>query len=1003
MIDSDDDRYYQSLFWKQMYDTREGKSWSELQHTAERTTTIVRDLVSSLVANNDSISGEELQTLYHLCQNTGDGKTIDKRRERIRNLDLPYNDINRITDQIKQPMGSVGSAMGDPNLKVGNPTEDDTDEEAKLYDCFERLIDNVDPVDESELLDAVADLVTIDFTRVQSGRMSPILHYLAPEVFPIINRRSREGIKQCFAVDVSNKLVDYLDERESYLAVRDEFGFDSHFRDLDCFFNWIGKDDNPWTTVARQDKKRKYWQAQPGTTKYDYPEVLWPKWQAEGIISMGMDYGPVEQIRSSDSLGTMGRIITEKMSPGDIVVANGGHHDFLGLGVVTPGGYEYRTTPESWIAFENQGQENTHPDVRHVEWILCVDAEDSINIDGWDMRKQFDTKTLQSYNCYYELRYKILENHSENFLSELEELERKSGDLLGISDPTFEDVPPEPEPEPEPPALNRRLVTVNLAKGGMQTQFEESVKNDVDAIEVAQLTDREFDRSGIRLWGTWQQSAESEEVKSGDHVLFFRRDKGYVAVAEVIGTEYLTDQVATEFCDTVWSDADPTDPYDYIIYFGEVYQAEVDLERFFGESVLDFDGHPNDGWTALDKHLNAVADEYGSVEAFIDRAKDEIWYDYWNASKWAINSETTEVVRNQLNRKGQLIFYGPPGTGKTFKARQFTRWWVGCQLRKLPSSFDRIRTVTFHPSFSYEDFIEGYTVADDSKEHIDPSREGDEIELDTQSQSSGHFTLKEGRFRTFCEEAKAAYDKWQDEGARGEQPRYLFLIDEINRGNVAQIFGETITLLERDKRGVSIELAHSGELFEIPPNVYIIGTMNTADQSIALVDAALRRRFASLPVMPEYGVIYDDPQYPIDDRTEALELIQTGRQDSDVLKTASVLGLEIINRKLLEQGGIQKGKRIGHSYLLSSEWDDSKRAENALCDVWRFDILTLLEEYFYGNPEAIIVDIFDSEPETFALFDPSTHDIAMFEPSDLRKELISLVKGNTDLIDTEKI
>jgi hypothetical protein len=102
--------------------------------------TVVRDLVQSLVANNDRISGEDLQTLYHLCQNTDDGKSIDERKERVRNLNLPADDIARITEQIEQPMGSVGSAMGDPNLKVGDPEEDDTDGAAQLRDCFERLL-----------------------------------------------------------------------------------------------------------------------------------------------------------------------------------------------------------------------------------------------------------------------------------------------------------------------------------------------------------------------------------------------------------------------------------------------------------------------------------------------------------------------------------------------------------------------------------------------------------------------------------------------------------------------------------------------------------------------------------------------------------------------------------------------------------------------------------------------------------------------------------------------
>lgn len=194
MFSSDEDAYYRALFWKSRYDAREGTPWSELSEAAQSTTDVVRDLVRSLVSNRDTLGGEELQILYHLCQNTNDGPSIEERRKLIRDLDLPSEDTERITKKIERPMGSVGSAMGDPNLEVGHPDEDDTTEAKRiLRDCFKRLIENVNPVTESGLIAAVEDLITLDFHRVQSGRMSPILHYLAPEVFPFINSRSRTG------------------------------------------------------------------------------------------------------------------------------------------------------------------------------------------------------------------------------------------------------------------------------------------------------------------------------------------------------------------------------------------------------------------------------------------------------------------------------------------------------------------------------------------------------------------------------------------------------------------------------------------------------------------------------------------------------------------------------------------------------------------------------------------------------------------------------------------
>ena len=457
MLTSDDDSYYRALFWKTRYDTRKNPSWPELQDAAETTTDVVRDLVRALVSNKTRINGTELQTLFHLCQNPDDGPSIEDRRKLVRDLDLPADDIDRIIEQIASPMGSVGSTMQDPALEVGNTEQNNTEEaERALHDCFERLIDNVDPVDEGELIAAAEDLISLDFHRVQSGRMSPILHYLGPEVFPIINGRSREGMALCFDADISGQLEDYLDEREAYLAVRDEFGFKQHFRDLDWFFNWVYQDDNPWTMVARQDEKHQYWQAQPGTRKHGYPEVLWPRWQAENIVSMGFGYGPVssfDSLNSFDELGEQGRIIVDRMSPGDLVVAKAGFTNLLGIGVVTPGGYEYRTTEEEWLEFSNQGESDTHQDVRHVEWIFTVSVDDAIDVSDWGMSKRFDNRTIVSYNCFYELQYKLFDHLGDEILDDLEEIEQTSSSFLSKSNPDPRDVPeqidPEPEPEPE--------------------------------------------------------------------------------------------------------------------------------------------------------------------------------------------------------------------------------------------------------------------------------------------------------------------------------------------------------------------------------------------------------------------------------------------------------------------------------------------------------------------------------------------------------------------------
>lgn len=244
-----------------------------------------------------------------------------------------------------------------------------------------------------------------------------------------------------------------------------------------------------------------------------------------------------------------------------------------------------------------------------------------------------------------------------------------------------------------------------------------------------------------------------------------------------------------------------------------------------------------------------------------------------------------------------FILYGPPGTGKTFLVRQFANEHLQSQVN---GDSTLCTFVTFHQSFAYEEFVEG----------LKPVSGADQS-------GTVSYRVMPGVFKQICERAE------QDWTTSKEKARkYVLVIDEINRANIAKVFGELITLLEDDKRlgqpnELRVQLPYSGQSFGIPPNLYVVGTMNTADRSIALLDLALRRRFSFLEVEPDPALL----------STVA---------DVDLGKLLTTLNERI---ELL----LDRDHRIGHSYFMKVT------DEASLHFAWSNRVVPLLQEYFYNN------------------------------------------------------
>lgn len=258
-----------------------------------------------------------------------------------------------------------------------------------------------------------------------------------------------------------------------------------------------------------------------------------------------------------------------------------------------------------------------------------------------------------------------------------------------------------------------------------------------------------------------------------------------------------------------------------------------------------------------------------------------------------IGEERYDATVGVLRAKKNIILQGAPGVGKTFAAKRLAYSMMGVK------DASRVMLIQFHQSYSYEDFIEGYR----------PSGQG--------------FELVKGAFYSFCK--KAADD---------EDNEYFFIIDEINRGNLSKIFGELFMLIESDKRGPKnkLQLLYSRELFHVPRNVHIIGMMNTADRSLAMLDYALRRRFAFVELRPAFDS---------DGFREYCSGLDNPRFD------ALVREVESLNRAIAEDESLGEGFCIGHSYFCNMKPEDCTDA--ALASIVDYELIPMLKEYWFDD------------------------------------------------------
>lgn len=380
------------------------------------------------------------------------------------------------------------------------------------------------------------------------------------------------------------------------------------------------------------------------------------------------------------------------------------------------------------------------------------------------------------------------------------------------------------------------------------------------------------------------------QVKPGDIVVGYettpvKKVKALFEITEALHTHEIEGEIIT-FRKTL----DLPQPIDY-----DILKNLPDLE--YCEPLLNNQG----------SLFRLTEEEYDVIRDIIDTSQTEAEVQEKSAQPYSkadalrdlfLLEEMFDKICGVLRQKKNIILQGAPGVGKTFVAKRIAKAMLGKDDER------KICMVQFHQSYSYEDFVMG----------IRPN-------------SAGGFSRRKGVFYEFCERAQ------NDPGSD-----YFFIIDEINRGNLSKIFGELMLLIEADKRGESIHLTYSepGETFYLPKNLHFIGTMNTADRSLAMVDYALRRRFAFLTLEPEFG--------------EQFAAFLKRRDIPEKLIASIQKNLAKVNEQISKDENLGKGFRIGHSYFCNSSANGTS-PEQWYHNIIEYEIAPQFREYWFDDTD----------------------------------------------------
>ncbi|MFD1641819.1 AAA family ATPase [Halohasta litorea] len=840
-------------------------------------------------------SDSELTALKSVTQISS---TIGTERtiEQIRDTRGDAEQIEEVIELIED-YGGVG-IVGGTAYHAAVP---DSGTESQLLSTFKILLET--DAEESRLDAAVEDLLELSLHNIGIGTESALLSLLHPQQYPIINEQSVSTLKACLGLDISTSTTRYLDTASIFKDVQQDFNFDPHLRHLDFYCYWANEQSNVTEWFQQNDiAGRDVWQLNAGHESDGGPDVLWPAWKELGVCSIGWDIGDLSDL-SSREIETATED-SESEEAGDYLnrfknkLSPGTIVIAKDGGTLLGIGVVQRPGYHYLPEYLNDHVPDVsigHPHLYPVDWV-AVPTTDHPSVSEWDI----DTgllarKTLVRTTAFEPIRCVLAEREPE-LLSNLVDIEKR------VANPG------------EHVLSSHKYDSIKAATEDVLTKLGQNVEGNILSTELVTENIEQ-----------WSRALSGIEPNTTITVEKFEQCERILNVYDELEDELiaLADQ------HNIGSINRASPPETVFLALGRDLQSRAGVRVNLNQvkwGVLQDGAYDIEGRGRIEPPSNPPTD--------------------------------SKTIAKQLEDTGQLVFYGPPGTGKTYTAQQFSRWWI-TERTDGPTKDEQLELTTFHPSFSYEDFIEGLTAKE---------RDG-----------AVEYVVEPGVFKQICKRAERAY---RNSDSPENAPPYVLIIDEINRGNLAQIFGELMTLLEFDKRldapnEARSSLAHSSESFVVPPNLYLIGTMNTADESIALLDAALRRRFRFYGFPPDFEKIVT--AYDLGD---AEAVVREGGSRRDQLVAASILALEELNTRIRSVNQLGKGKQIGHSHLFGHD-----RA-TGVTDTWRFDMLPQLEDYYFGKFDRLKQDLFDNV--AIGLIDWDEERIVDFSTESLYQDLCSI-------------